>query len=111
MKLAVIIYSKDPETVWNALRLANTGLIYDDDVTVLLLGQGVETAEISSLRYNVKEQLDLFRAEGGKLVGCGVCCDNREDEMPLLKENLSCDMGSMQDLYAIVKDFDRVITF
>jgi len=40
MKIAVIIYSNDPETVWNALRFANTSLIYDNDVSVFLLGKG-----------------------------------------------------------------------
>ena len=38
MKIAVIIYSNDPETVWNAFRFASTSLAYDNEVAVFLLG-------------------------------------------------------------------------
>ena len=111
MKLSVVIYSNDPETVWNAFRLANTSLGYDDQVTVFLLGKGVECTGISSVKYDIAEQLDLFRENGGELIGCGLCCETREDEMPLLKEDLRCEMGSMQNLYVLVKESDKVITF
>ena len=111
MKLAIILCSNDPETAWNAFRLGNASLGYDEEVTIFLLGSGVECVEINSLRYNVKEQMDVFDEFGGTLIGCGVCAEGRADEMPLLKNNLKCTMGSMQDLYVIVKDFDKVLTF
>jgi uncharacterized protein involved in oxidation of intracellular sulfur len=111
MKIAIVIYSNDPETVWNAFRLGNASLGYDDDVSIFLLGSGVECVEIDSLRYNVKEQMQIYEEFGGKMIGCGVCADGREDEMPLLKDNLKCPLGSMQDLYAIIKDADKVLTF
>lgn len=111
MKLGIVIYSKDPETVWNAFRLANTACIYDDEVTVFLLGAGVESASLSSIRFNVAEQIAVFREEGGKIIGCGVCCEVREDEMPFIREELSCDIGSMQDLYRVVNECDKVLTF
>ncbi len=111
MKCLVIIYSNDAETVWNAFRLANTALGYDDEVTVFLLGKGVECVTLQSIKYNIPEQMSLFVEYGGKLIGCGLCCENREDEMPFLKDDLQCEMGSMQNLYALTKEADKVLTF
>jgi uncharacterized protein involved in oxidation of intracellular sulfur len=42
MKLGIVIYSNDPETVWNAFRLGNFGLKEKDEVKVFLLAKGVE---------------------------------------------------------------------
>lgn len=111
MKVTVIIYSNDPETVWNAFRFATTSLIYENQVTVFLLGKGVEAMTISTLKYDILEQAGLFRNNGGVVIGCGVCCENRKEEMPLLSEELRCDMGSMQDLYGLVAAADKVISF
>ncbi len=38
--LAIVIYSNDTETVWNALRLANYALTQKDTVKIFLLGKG-----------------------------------------------------------------------
>lgn len=111
MKVAVIISSNDAETVWNAFRLANTSLGYDDEVSLFLLGKGVECVEIDSIKYDIKEQIEIFEEFGGTMIGCGVCCESRIDTMPLLKEELTCEMGSMQNLYALIKDADKVLTF
>lgn len=45
------------------------------------------------------------------MIGCGVCCESRKDEMPSLTKDLNCEMGSMQQLYGIVAEADKVITF
>ncbi len=111
MKFAVIIYSNDPETVWNAFRFAVTSLIYENRVTVFLLGKGVEALSVGTLNFNVQEQVALFRENGGVIVGCGVCCEFRKVEMPFLQKELRCEMGSMQELYGLVADADKVITF
>ena len=111
MKLAIIIYSNDAETVWNAFRLANSALTYDDEVSIFLLGKGVECHEIHSIKFDVQEQMQLFEEFGGTMIGCGVCCDARADTMPFLKEELSCEIGSMQNLYVLTKDADKVFTF
>ena len=111
MKVTVIIYSNDPETVWNAFRFATTSLIYENQVSVFLLGKGVEAMTVSTLKYDILEQVDLFRKNGGKIIGCGVCCENRKEEMPFLQQELHCDMGSMQELYGLVAEADKVLTF
>jgi len=111
MKIIVIVTSNDAETVWNAFRFATTSLIYENDVTIFLLGKGVEAPSVSTIQFDVKEQMDLFRQSGGTLVGCGVCCENRRESMPLLEEELGCEMSSMQQLYALVAEADKALTF
>lgn len=111
MKYAIIIYSNDPETVWNAFRLGNTMLGYDNQVSVFLLGKGVEAIMVSTLKYDIQEQVDIYREHGGVMIGCGLCCETRKDEMPSLQEGLQCEMGSMQQLYVLVADADKVLTF
>lgn len=111
MNVCIIIYSNDPETVWNAFRLGNACHAHDEEVSIFLLGKGVESSSLNSLKYNIKEQRQIFEEHGGKVIGCGVCCDNRQDVMPFIKEDINCDMGSMQDLYTLIKDADKVVTF
>ena len=111
MKVLCVIYSNDPETVWNAFRYANSALAYDNIVNIFLLGKGVEAVSVSTLQFDVQEQMSLFAESGGGLIGCGLCCDNRKDEMPFLKEQLNCEMGSMQQLYVLTAESDKVITF
>jgi len=111
MNIAIVIYSNDPETVWNAFRLANTSLVYDNHVNVFLLGKGVEAILVSTLQYDIQEQLGIFRETGGHMIGCGVCCESRKDEMPTMEEGLQCEMGSMQILYSLIADADKILTF
>lgn len=111
MKIAIIVYSNDSETVWNAFRFANTSRAFDNQVNIFLLGKGVEAAMVSTLQYDVLEQMRLFRDSGGQLIGCGVCCESRKVEMPYLLEELKCEMGSMRHLYGLVAEADKVLTF
>ena len=111
MKFAIIVSSNDPETVWNAFRFAITSLVYDNDVTIFLLGKGVEIPMLSTLRFDVADQDQLFTENGGTMIGCGVCCESRKDTMPTLINDLECELGSMQQLYAIVNEADKVLTF
>lgn len=111
MHIAIIISSNNSETVWNAFRLANTSLAYNNRVDLFLLGKGVEAATISTLQFDIQEQIVLFRDNGGMMTACGICCESRKDEMPFLQEGLKCEMGSMQQLYALVAEADKVLTF
>jgi uncharacterized protein involved in oxidation of intracellular sulfur len=111
MAFLIVIYSNDAETVWNAFRLANTSLAYDNTVKVFLLGKGVEAAMASTLQYDVMEQIALFADNGGQLIGCGVCCENRKAEMPFLQEELKCELGSMNQLHGLIAEADKVLTF
>ena len=111
MKIAIIVYSNDSETVWNAFRFANTSRSFDNQVNIFLLGKGVEAAMVSTIQYDVLEQIRQFRDGGNRLIGCGVCCESRKAEMPFLLEELKCEMGSMRQLYELVAEADKVVTF
>lgn len=63
-----VISSNDPETVYNAVRLANVSLKKNKEVTIFMLGRGVEFNEISTEEFNVNGQVEEFYAGGGELI-------------------------------------------
>jgi len=105
MKLGIIIGTDEPETVWNAYRLANFSLKEGDEVRVFLLAKGVES-ETGSEKYNVKEQISSFLSNGGEIRACGTCMKSRQ-----MDSRDTCPLSSMKDLYQIVKESDKVLTF
>ncbi len=111
MNIAIIISSNDSETIWNAFRFANTALTHHNRVDAFLIGKGVEAVSVSTLRFDIQEQMAIFRNRGGILTGCGLCCDIRKDEMPFLMDELKCETGSMEKLYSLVTEADKVLTF
>lgn len=50
-------------------------------VNTFLMGKGVEAAAISALQFDVQEQMNLYREGGGRINGCGVCCESEKDDM------------------------------
>jgi len=106
MKIGVIISSNDAETCWNALRYANYSLVQKDEVKIFLISKGVEYEKISTEKYNTIEQAEKFLQGGGKILACGTCIKSRDQ-----KESNLCPINSMKDLYEIVKESDKVVTF
>ena len=39
------------------------------------------------------------------------CCDNREDEIPGIKDSLKCEIGLMQQLYQMVGESEKLLNF
>jgi uncharacterized protein involved in oxidation of intracellular sulfur len=106
MKLGMIITQTEPETVFNALRLANYSVGQGDAVTVFLLGKGVELDRIEDVRFDVRGQARKLLDAGGRIAACGTCPKLRESPGSEL-----CPLSTMTDLYEIVRDSDRVVTF
>jgi len=106
MKLGVIISTNDAETCWNALRYANFSLSQKDEVKIFLISKGVEYEKISTEKYNTIEQAEKFLQDGGKILACGTCIKSREQ-----KESNLCPINSMKDLYEIVKESEKVVSF
>ncbi len=106
MKLGIIISQPDPETVFNALRLANFSLKQGDSVRVFLLGAGVEIDRIEHPKFNVREQAQAMLAAGGQFLACGTCLKLRDSAGSEI-----CPLSTMKDLYEIVRDSDRLLTF
>ncbi len=105
-KIGIIISSNDPETVWNAFRLANYSVQEGDTVSIFLLGKGVEAPMMSSKNYNVKGQMEKFSDAGGKILACGTCLKSRNTEGSEL-----CPVSSLSDLYKIVKTNEIILSF
>lgn len=104
--LAIVIYSNDAESVWNALRLANFSLSQKDTVSVFLLGKGVEAQNLKSAKFDVKSQLETFVKNGGKILACGTCLSIRNEKSTEL-----CPVSTMADLYEMIKNARKVLTF
>jgi peroxiredoxin family protein len=106
LKLGIVIYSNDAETVWNAFRLANYSMSFGDTVSVFLLGKGVEAQKVSTTDFDIKGQMDDFAASGGKIFACGTCLQLRNQEGTNL-----CPVSSLSDLYDIIKTSEKILTF
>lgn len=106
MKLGIIIYSNDAETVWNALRFGIFALEQRDKVKIFLLGNGVECESIDTEKFKVTEQIKLFVDNGGNILACGSCIKIRNSHGSEI-----CPLSTMKDLYDIVKESDKVLTF
>lgn len=106
MKLGLIIYSTDPETVWNAFRLGVFALKEGDQVKVFLLAKGVECESLDTDQFPVTAQMKDLLDRGGKILACGSCLRIRNSEGTEM-----CPLSTMKDLYEIVRDSDKVVSF
>ncbi len=106
MKLGIIIYSDEPETVWNVFRLGNFTLANRNAIKIFLLGQGVECESIDTDKFKITEQMQTFVNGGGEILACGTCLEIRQSNGSEL-----CPLSTMKDLYKIVKESDKIITF
>lgn len=106
MKIGIIVYSTDSETVWNAFRLGVFALKQGDQVKVFLLAKGVECEKLNAEHFNVTEQMQAFIDNGGEILACGSCLKLRHSGGTEL-----CPLSTMKDLYDIVKESDKILTF
>lgn len=106
MKLGIVIYSTDAEIVWNAFRLGVFALQQGDQVKVFLLAQSVECEALDQPPFTVPDQMQAFVDGGGKILACGSCLKIRHSQGSEL-----CPLSTMKDLYDMVKESDRVVTF
>jgi uncharacterized protein involved in oxidation of intracellular sulfur len=105
VKLGMIITQTDPETVFNALRLALYSLEQDDEVRIFLSGRGVEIDRIDDPTFDVKEQAQKVLDAGGRFLACGACLKLRNAEGSEV-----CPLSTLKDHYAVVRDSDRLMT-
>jgi len=106
MKIGVVISSNDAETSWNAIRYANFALGQKDEVKIFFMGKGVEYQKVSTDKFNTVEQAEKFMQSGGTIYACGSCIKSREQEGSKM-----CPISTMKDMYDIVKESDKVVTF
>jgi uncharacterized protein involved in oxidation of intracellular sulfur len=106
MKLAITISVAEPETVFNALRLANYARGQGDEVRCFLIGLGVELDRLPASKFDVRGQAESFLKAGGKIMACGTCLILRQSEGSEL-----CPLSTIKDLYELVRDSDKVVSF
>ncbi|MDP8257860.1 MAG: DsrE family protein [Candidatus Aadella gelida] len=106
MKIGVIISSNDAETCWNALRYANFCLKQKDEVKIFFMGKGVEYQKLSTEKFNTIEQTEDFIKADGRIYACGSCIKSREQE-----NSEMCPISTMKDMYDIIKESEKVVTF
>ncbi len=105
MKSGIIITQTDPETVFNALRLALYSLEKGDEVRIFLSGKGVEIDGIEDSTFNVKDQAQKVLDAGGQFLACGACLKLRNSEGSQV-----CPLSTLKDQYEVVRDCDRLLT-
>ncbi|MHB1310227.1 MAG: DsrE family protein [Limisphaerales bacterium] len=105
MKLALTITQTDPETVFNALRLAKYSLTQGDEVMIFLSGRGVEIDKIVDVRFDVTRLAQEVLEAGGKFMACGTCLKLRDSEGSEI-----CPLSTLKDHYDMIRDADKVIT-
>jgi sulfur relay (sulfurtransferase) complex TusBCD TusD component (DsrE family) len=105
MKLGMIITQTDPETVFNALRLALYSLEQGDRVRIFLSGRGVEIDQIEDSKFNVKAYARKVLDAGGEFLACGTCLKLRNSEGSEI-----CPLSTLKDHYEIVRDSDKIVT-
>jgi len=106
MKIGIIISTNDSETCWNALRYANYCLGQKDTVKLFLMGKGVEYQKVSTDKFNMVEQTTKYMQNGGKIFACGTCIKAREQESSDM-----CPISTLKDMYEIIKESDKTVTF
>jgi uncharacterized protein involved in oxidation of intracellular sulfur len=106
MKIAVIIATNDEETCWNAIRYASFAQGQNDSVKIFFMGKGVEYQRMSTSKFNTIEQAEKFLQSGGIIYACGTCIKSREQ-----KDSELCPISTMKDMYEIIKESDKVLTF
>lgn len=54
MKLGIVIYTNDSESVWNAFRFGNYAVKHhQDEVRVFLIGKGVESQNLDTDKFSI----------------------------------------------------------
>ncbi len=107
MKLGIVLSTNKVETNWNAFRLANLALSKNDTVTVFLTGEGVEYNKENSTKFDIKEQVEKFlRSDNAHIIACGTCLAIRKQG-----SSKECPEGGIEDLYNLVAESDKVLTF
>jgi len=106
MRIGMVIYSNDPETVWNAFRFGIFALKEGDKVKAFLLAKGVECESLDTEKFKVTKQMKAFVDNGGEILACGTCLKIRNSSGSEM-----CPLSTRKDLYEIIRDSEKIITF
>lgn len=104
--IGIVLNTADVETVWNALRLATYAQGKGDTVVIFLIGKGLDGYQEQSEQYDLEPLKDAYVGNGGQVIACATCAQKRgTDEIGM------CTIASMADLYHIIKQSKKIISF
>ncbi|MBE7439266.1 MAG: DsrE family protein [Spirochaetales bacterium] len=106
MKTGLVISTTDSEILWNAFRFGCFAAERGDQVRAFLLGPGVEAEQRDTDQFPVSNQMQRFVDLGGQILACGTCLKIRNAGGSDL-----CPISTMADLYALVHECERVLSF
>jgi uncharacterized protein involved in oxidation of intracellular sulfur len=106
MKIGIVIYTNDPETVWNAFRLGVFSAKRANTVKIFLLAKGVESESLETEKFHITEEMKEFIESGGEILACGTCLKIRHS-----KGSGLCPISTMEDLYDLISESDKLVTF
>jgi uncharacterized protein involved in oxidation of intracellular sulfur len=105
MKLGIVITRSEPEAVWNVVRLGNFARKRGDEVSIFLLGPGVDAPESGTDKFAVEDQFRALLDAGGQVMACTTCLKIRQKEGSDV-----CPLSTMQDLYDLIAASDKIIS-
>jgi len=73
---------------------------------VFVLGKGVECESLNTKDFAVTQAVQELADSGGKIDACGTCLTLRNAEAGGV-----CVLFTMQNLYRLTRESDRVLTF
>ncbi len=106
MKLGIVISTDEVEAVWNAFRLANFSRGKGDEVRVFLVGKGVDYEKLSNEKFDAVCEAKKLLNAGGIIMACGNCLKIRQKGGSDV-----CPISSLKDLYDLVNESDKVLSF
>ena len=75
-------------------------------VSVFFLGKGVEAESLKNDKFDIIGQIRNFSEVGGSILAYGTCLKLRQAEGSDI-----CLMSTMQDLHALIRDSDKMLSF
>jgi len=106
VKIGIIVYSNDPETVWNAFRFGSYAVTEGETVRIFLLGKGVQSESIDSEQFQITEQMRSFVERGGAIAACETCL-----KIHHLGGSELCPISTLADLHSLVLESEKLLTF
>jgi peroxiredoxin family protein len=104
--IGIVISSGDAETVWNALRLGIAAQSKGDTVVIFVISKAVDIFIKDSSQFNIPKTTLEFVKNGGDILTCSTCAKMRHTE-----EVQMCTLTSIFDLYAIIKQSKKLVSF
>jgi peroxiredoxin family protein len=104
--LGIVISSGDAETVWNALRLAVVAQSKGDSVVIFVVNKAVDVFINGDKKFDVFKLSRDLTAKNVDIYTCATCAKARNTENVQM-----CTITSIYDMYAIINNSKKVISF